>query len=274
MKWGSYCPLKRDKGDFSVTTIKEVKEALLKESEWKPWMTALEKDTRQGVKKALEQWQHRKEKYDHLLSEHKKKLDFDNSYRPFPHALIAGTDEAGRGPLAGPVVTAAVILPEDCPTLLGLNDSKQLSKEARESFIEKIKECAIATSIHFQPTSVIDEINIYETTKQSMKASIETLCRKPDFILADAMTLSMDVPQRSIIKGDAKSLAIAAASILAKTARDHYMEKMAEKYPEYGFEKHVGYGTKQHLEALRQYGPTEIHRKTFEPIKSMILQKG
>ncbi|HWI47856.1 MAG TPA: ribonuclease HII [Rummeliibacillus sp.] len=257
-----------------MSTIKEVKQALLKETEWQPWMAELEKDTRQGVKNALKQWHHRKEKYDHLLSEHKKKLAFDESYRAFPHALIAGTDEAGRGPLAGPVVTAAVILPEDCPSLVGLNDSKQLSKEVRESYIEKIQQCAISTSIHFQPASVIDEINIYEATKQSMKASIESLSEKPDFVLADAMTLPIDIPQQSVIKGDAKSLAIAAASILAKTARDHYMEEIAEKYPEYGFEKHAGYGTKQHLEALIQYGPIEIHRTTFEPIKSMILQKG
>lgn len=257
-----------------MSTIKEIKDALLKETEWQPWMSELETDTRQGVFKALEQWNRHKEKNDCLLSEHKKKLEFDKSFRKFPHALIAGTDEAGRGPLAGPVVTAAVILPEDCPTLVGLNDSKQLSKEARESFKTKIEECAIASYIHFQPASVIDEVNIYEATKQSMKTSIESLSKKPDFVLADAMTLSIDIPQQSVIKGDAKSLAIAAASILAKTARDHYMERMAEKYPEYGFEKHAGYGTKQHLEALKQYGPTEIHRKTFEPIKSMILQKG
>ncbi len=257
-----------------MSTIKEIKDSLLKEEEWQPWMSELEDDTRQGVKKALEQWHNRKEKHDHLLSEHKKKLAFDESFRPFSKALVAGTDEAGRGPLAGPVVTAAVILPEDCPTLIGLNDSKQLSKEVREEFIEKIEQCAIATAIHFQPASVIDDINIYEATKQSMKASIESLAIKPDFVLADAMTLPIDIPQKSIIKGDAKSLAIAAASILAKTARDHYMEEMAKKYPEYGFEKHAGYGTKQHLEALNQYGPTEIHRTTFEPIKSMILQKG
>ncbi|MGG0657916.1 ribonuclease HII [Rummeliibacillus pycnus] len=257
-----------------MSTIKQIKEDLLKEKEWQPWMNDLEKDERQGVKNALKQWNHRKEKQDYLLSEHNKKLAFDESFRPFSHALVAGTDEAGRGPLAGPVVTAAVILPEDCPTLIGLNDSKQLSKESRESFIDKIQQCAIATAIHFQPANVIDEMNIYEATKQSMKASIEALTKKPDFVLADAMTLPINIPQQSVIKGDAKSLAIAAASILAKTARDHYMEEMADKYPEYGFEKHAGYGTQQHLEALRQYGPIEIHRKTFEPIKSMILQKG
>lgn len=257
-----------------MSTVKEIKEALVKETEWQNWMSELKNDSRQGVKKALEQWQNRKEKYDQLLIEHKNKLDFDDSYRPFPHALVAGIDEAGRGPLAGPVVTAAVILPEECPTLVGLNDSKQLTKEAREDFIEKIEQCALATSIHFQPPSVIDEINIYEATKQSMKTAIESLPKKPDFVLADAMTLPIHIPQQSIIKGDAKSLAIAAASILAKTARDHYMKEMSEKYPNYGFEKHVGYGTKQHLEALNQYGPTKIHRLTFEPIKSMMLKKG
>lgn len=127
--------------------------------------------------------------------------------------------------------------------------------------------------MHFQPAEVIDDINIYEATRQSMKASIEQLAVKPDYVLADAMTLDIDIPQSSIIKGDAKSLAIAAASILAKTARDHYMEQMDEQYPGYGFAQHAGYGTKQHLEALNQLGVTPIHRKTFEPIKTMI-QKG
>ncbi len=133
-----------------------------------------------------------------------------------------------------------------------------------------VKEHAISYSIHFQNTKVIDDINIYEATKQSMVTSIETLKIKPNFVIADAMTLPINLPQKSIIKGDAQSLAIAAASILAKTARDEYMEKLAQEFPQYGFEQHAGYGTKQHLEALAKYGPTIHHRASFEPIKSMM----
>ncbi|MFE6167160.1 ribonuclease HII [Viridibacillus arvi] len=257
-----------------MKTIKDIKEALNNEQQYQSWMEEIESDERLGVQKVWQQWLRKKAKLDKLIVEHEEKLEFDNSYRTHPTANIAGTDEAGRGPLAGPVVTAAVILPKDCPELVGLNDSKQLSKETRELFMAKIMECAIATSIHFQPAEVIDDLNIYEATKQSMKASIEMLQVKPDFVLADAMTLPIDIPQDSIIKGDAKSLAIAAASILAKTARDHYMEEMDVKYPQYGFAQHAGYGTKQHLEALGEFGPTDIHRTTFEPIKSMMLKKG
>ncbi|MBK3494408.1 ribonuclease HII [Viridibacillus sp. YIM B01967] len=256
-----------------MKTIKDIKEALNSEQQYQPWMLEVEADERAGVKKLWQQWLRKKAKQEKLQQEHEEKLQFDDSYRANPNAYIAGTDEAGRGPLAGPVVTAAVILPKNCLELVGLNDSKQLSKETRESFIAKIKACAIATAVHFQSTEVIDDLNIYEATKQSMKASIEALQVKPDFVLADAMKLPIDIPQASIIKGDAKSLAIAAASILAKTARDHYMEEMDSIYPQYGFSQHAGYGTKQHLEALREFGPTDIHRKTFEPIKSMILKK-
>lgn len=166
-------------------------------------------------------------------------------------------------------MTAAVILPTNCEALVGLNDSKQLSKDKRNGFATLIKEHAISYSIHFQPAEQIDELNIYEATKQSMKASVESLSTKPDVVLIDAMTLPITIPQDSIIKGDAKSLAIAAASILAKTARDEYMEQLDEEFPMYGFGQHAGYGTKQHLKALEEFGPTIHHRKSFEPIKSM-----
>lgn len=254
-------------------TIKAIKEALAVEQEWQEWMEELKTDARDGVKKALKSWENQFEKRQKIVQEHEAKLAFDASYRTHGGAYIAGTDEAGRGPLAGPVVTAAVILPAYCPELVGLNDSKQLSAEKREAFMELVEKHALASYVHFQSEDAIDELNIYEATRQSMKASIENLAIKPDFVLADAMTLDIDIPQDSIIKGDAKSLAIAAASILAKTARDRYMEEMDEKYPGYGFAKHAGYGTKQHLEAIDTLGVTPIHRKTFEPIKS-ILKKG
>ncbi len=255
-----------------MKTIKAIKEALAQEHTWQEWMTELEQDEREGVKKALQSWKRQQEKREKLQQEHEAKIQFDDAYRTYEGAYIAGTDEAGRGPLAGPVVTAAVILPAKCDALLGLNDSKQLSLEKREQFMRLIEEHALASYIHFQSEKAIDTLNIYEATRQSMKASIEGLSIQPDFVLADAMTLDIAIPQESVIKGDAKSLSIAAASILAKTARDHYMEQMDEKYPGYGFAKHAGYGTKQHLEAIQQLGVTPIHRKTFEPIKSM-LQK-
>lgn len=256
-----------------MTTIKEIKEKLSTETVWQSWMDELAKDERTGVQNALKSWQRAQEKQQKLVDEHQSKLAFDQSFRENNASLVAGTDEAGRGPLAGPVVTAAVILPNNaCEALLGLNDSKQLSHDKREEFIEKIMQTAVATAVHFQSVEVIDDINIYEATRESMKASIEKLAVQPDYVLADAMKLDIEIAQSSIIKGDAKSLAIAAASILAKTARDHYMEDMDEQYPGYGFAKHAGYGTKQHLEALDHLGVTPIHRKTFEPIKTMLLK--
>lgn len=222
-----------------MTTIKEITEALKQAQQQEPWMDAIVQDERSGVQKAWAQFQKRLQKQQQLQDAHTEKLAFDASYLPHPDAFIAGTDEAGRGPLAGPVVTAAVILPNYCGELLGINDSKQLSKETREKFVAMIKTHAIAYAVHFQPAEVIDAINIYEATKQSMKASIEALEIKPDFVLADAMTLPIDIPQASVIKGDAKSLAIAAASILAKTARDDYMEQLHELFPQYGFAQHL-----------------------------------
>ncbi|WP_025113919.1 ribonuclease HII [Lysinibacillus fusiformis] len=251
-----------------MRSIKEITVALKDAKEWQEWMSDIAEDERVGVQKAWLSWQKKQDKKRQLLQEHQAKVAFDLSYGGID-ALIAGVDEAGRGPLAGPVVTAAVILPTNCEALVGLNDSKQLSKDKRNAFATLIKEHAISYFIHFQPAQQIDELNIYEATKQSMKASVESLSRKPDYVLVDAMTLPMAIPQDSIIKGDAKSLAIAAASILAKTARDDYMEQLDKDFPMYGFAQHAGYGTKQHLKALEEYGPTIHHRKSFEPIKSM-----
>lgn len=253
-----------------MKTIKEITKRLKEASDVEQWMEEIEQDERAGVQKAWAQFQKRLEKKRALQQAHDEKIAFDGSYLPNSDGYIAGVDEAGRGPLAGPVVTAAVILPNDCQALLGLNDSKQLAKETRERFAVLIREYAIAYAIHFQPVEEIDRLNIYEATKESMKASVDGLKVKPDFVLVDAMTLPIDIPQASIIKGDAKSLAIAAASILAKTARDDYMTKLDEQYPQYGFAKHAGYGTKQHLEAIELYGITPHHRKSFEPIKTIV----
>ncbi|MFJ8087326.1 ribonuclease HII [Lysinibacillus sp. NPDC095746] len=252
-----------------MKTIKEITTALKEAEEWQDWMTGVAIDERAGVQKAWQSWQRSQEKKQQILQEHQAKVDFDRSYGG-ENTLIAGVDEAGRGPLAGPVVTAAVILPANCEALVGLNDSKQLSKDKRNAYAALVKEHALCYFIHFQSTQQIDELNIYEATKQSMKTSVESLSIKPNYVLVDAMTLPISIPQDSIIKGDAKSLAIAAASILAKTARDDYMDQLDEQFPMYGFAQHAGYGTKQHLMALEKFGPTIHHRKSFEPIKSML----
>lgn len=251
---------------ITMQTVKEITAALKVATSKEVWMDELAQDGRASVQKAWTQFLKRIEKQEQLQQAHNEKIAFDRQYGK----LVAGVDEAGRGPLAGPVVTAAVILDENCQALCGLNDSKQLSKEARERFASLVKEHAISYYIHFQSAEEIDRLNIYEATKRSMTESVTKLHITPDFVLIDAMTLPISIPQASIIKGDAKSLAIAAASILAKTARDQYMDNLALEYPQYGFEQHAGYGTKQHLLALEQYGPIIHHRKSFEPIKSMM----
>ncbi|WP_431029455.1 ribonuclease HII [Lysinibacillus sp. LZ02] len=253
-----------------MRTIKEITAALKQAEQLQPWMKELQQDERASVQKAWLQFEKRMAKKQAVLDAHHEKCAFDASFLPYPEACVVGIDEAGRGPLAGPVVTAAVVLPNHCEALVGINDSKQLSKEMRENYVARIKEHAISYSIHFQSAEMIDTLNIYEATKQSMVESVQGLAVTPDVVLADAMTLPIDIPQHAVIKGDAKSLAIAAASILAKTARDQYMEQLHVQFPQYGFNQHAGYGTKQHLAALEQFGPTEHHRKSFEPIKSMI----
>ena len=177
---------------------------------------------------------------------------------------IAGTDEVGRGPLAGPLVCAAAIL-DPLVKIEGLNDSKKLSEKKREFLYDEIKEKALAFSIVYIDEVTIDEINIYQASKKGMLDAVEQLTIKADYVLSDAMPLG-DIPHESIIKGDSKSASIAAASILAKVDRDRFMVKLSKKYPEYGFEKHKGYPTKQHLEALNTYGVLEIHRKTYKPV--------
>ncbi len=176
---------------------------------------------------------------------------------------IAGIDEVGRGPLAGPVVAAAVILPEDFD-VLGVNDSKKLSEKRREELFIKIKEKAIAWAIGMADNRIIDEINILQATKQAMREAVGNLEVEPEHLLIDAVKLEdVEIPQTSIIKGDEKSLSVAAASILAKVTRDHMMVDYANEFPGYAFEKNKGYGTKAHYEGLRAQGLCPIHRKTF-----------
>jgi ribonuclease HII len=185
---------------------------------------------------------------------------------------IAGVDEAGRGPLAGPVVAAAVILKKGA-TFKYVNDSKQLTEKQRELALIEIKENALSIGIGICSVDEIDLINIYRASREAMISAIRQLKIKPDFLLIDAMPMEIDIPLLSIIKGDTLSVSIAAASIVAKTTRDGYMMEMDKLFPEYGFKNHKGYGTKEHLEAIKTYGITPIHRKTYEPIKSLLKKK-
>ena len=253
-----------------MKTIKDITAAFKAATKSEEWMEQFKVDERVAVQKAIAQFEKRMEKIRLVQQSHDEKLAFDSSFLQQPTHFVAGVDEAGRGPLAGPVVTAAVILPNNCQQLLGVNDSKQLSKEMRNNYASRIKEHALSYSIHFQPVEAIDCLNILEATRQSMTASVESLEIEPHVVIADAMVLPVKMEQHSIIKGDAKSLCIAAASILAKTARDEYMENLAKQFPQYGFEQHAGYGTKQHLQAIETYGVTHEHRTTFEPIKSIV----
>lgn len=186
---------------------------------------------------------------------------------------IAGVDEVGRGPLVGPVVAAAVILPENY-VLEGLNDSKKLSEKKRDKFYDIIMQDALAVGIGEISPEVIDEVNIYEASKLAMLEALKNLKIKPEHVLIDAMPLDLKMPSTSIIHGDALSLSIAAASVIAKVTRDRMMYELHEKYPEYHFDKHKGYPTKLHLECLQKYGPLENYRFTYKPVHDLILRGG
>ena len=185
--------------------------------------------------------------------------------------FIVGTDEAGRGPLAGPVVAAAVILPQGYENDL-INDSKQLSEKQRNVLFDVIKKDAIAIGVGVVDADEIDLIKIYEAARKAMKIAIENINHQFDLVLTDCMKLpGYSVPVIDIVKGDAKALPIAAASIIAKVTRDRMMDELDQAYPNYKFAKHKGYGTKDHLDALKKYGPIEhIHRKTFKPVSKII----
>jgi ribonuclease HII len=182
---------------------------------------------------------------------------------------IAGTDEVGRGPMAGPLVAAAVILPEGLE-IPGINDSKKLSPKKREELYQIIKEKAIEVTVTFIDVEEVDRLNVYQASKLAMTKCIQKMKHKVDYILTDAMNLDLDIPYLSLIKGDAKSASIAAASIIAKVERDRYMVEIDAKYPQYGFKKHKGYVTKAHLEAIKKYGVTEMHRKSFAPVQEIL----
>ena len=218
-------------------------------------------DERTSVKNLVRKYEKKLEDYRNELKRLDQMMIYERKYADL--GLIAGIDEAGRGPLAGPVVAAAVILPKDHP-ILYVNDSKQLSEKKREALYEVIMKEAVSVGVGMASEKVIDEINILQATYRAMREAVSKLTPYPDVTLNDAVTIpELSLHQVPIIKGDAKSASIAAASIIAKVTRDRIMKEYDKLYPEYGFASHKGYGSQQHMEALKQYGPCPIHRMTF-----------
>lgn len=251
-------------------TIAQIKEKLVQIHDAQDaYVLQLRKDERAGVQKLIQQFENRLAKEQAMINKAKTMRQFENELLAKGYQAICGIDEVGRGPLAGPVVAAAVILPND-ELILGLNDSKQLSEKKRESLYQIIQEKAVAIGIGVVDETTIDAINIYQAARLAMTKAVEQLAVQPDYLLIDAMELDLDIQQISLIKGDARSQSIAAASIIAKVYRDHLMVELDKQYPGYSFGKNAGYGTKEHLEGLEKYGVTPIHRKTFAPIKDMI----
>ena len=252
-----------------MPTIKEVKERLAMIDELDhPLFEELILDGRAGVQAAISK---RKRELQKQVDEDlrlEKMLAYEKELYAQGIDLIAGVDEVGRGPLAGPVVAAAVILPKGCK-IPGLNDSKKIPKSKHKEIYEAVLQNAVAIGIGIKDNQVIDQVNIYEATKLAMMEAIGQLEPQPQHLLIDAMRLDLPIPQTSIIKGDANSLSIAAASIVAKVTRDQMMEEFDCEYPGYDFTQNAGYGTVNHLAGLHKLGVTPIHRRSFEPVKSM-----
>ncbi|GAB2025000.1 ribonuclease HII [Lactovum odontotermitis] len=251
-------------------TIKNIKAELAQLTNLtSPRFTELAQDERVGVQTAVKQRQKQLRAEIAEDARLEQMLSYEKSLYAQGVHYIAGIDEVGRGPLAGPVVAAAVILPENCK-IPHLNDSKQIPKKHHQEIFEAVQQQALAIGIGSCSTETIDDINIYQASRQAMMQAVALLEISPEYLLIDAMKLDLPIAQSSIIKGDAKSLSIAAASIVAKVTRDRLMADYDKKYPGYDFAQNAGYGTAKHLAALAELGVTPIHRKSFEPVKSML----
>lgn len=251
--------------DLSITEIRKLVEKMDEVS--KDFLQLLIEDKRKGVNELARQLKAKEEQHSRLAAQWEEMSQFERKLRDQGKQVIAGIDEVGRGPLAGPVVACAVALPTDF-YLPGLNDSKKVPVAMREAFYEVIKRDALAIGIGIVSSARIDEINILEATREAMRLAIAELGPQPDACLIDAVHLT-DLPfmQIPIIGGDGKSVSIAAASIVAKVTRDRLMAEYAKEYPAYGFEKNAGYGTAEHLQAIQRYGPCPIHRASFAGVK-------
>ncbi|MDX9873078.1 MAG: ribonuclease HII, partial [Clostridia bacterium] len=249
--------------NWSNLTLDEINRMLYASTEEEAAMLLrqLAGDTRKGVRQLVTQYQKRLDREQAERERLRQLWQYERELAQAGYRFIGGIDEAGRGPLAGPVVAACVILPLETE-LVGLNDSKQVSAKERAVLAEVIKEKAVAWSVGVCDHQEIDRINILQATKKAMLDAVEKLSHPPDYLLIDALELSCAIPQQAVIHGDALSASIAAASIIAKTYRDGLMEMMDVLYPAYGFKEHKGYGTSRHLEALLEFGPCPIHRHT------------
>ena len=252
---------------YTISQIKELLSSIHTIED--PMFQQLSLDMRKGVQTVLKSCQKRIEK-EQKRAEHFIEMQY---YERLAYqegaSFIAGVDEVGRGPLAGPVVAAAVILPKNIEDL-GFDDSKKLSASKREEIYRLIQEKAIAIGIGIVDADIIDQVNIYQASRLAMQQAVSELKIQPDYLLIDAMKIDVNTPQIGIIKGDAKSISIAAASIVAKQVRDQMMQEFDELYPGYDFSNNAGYGTPKHLEGLRTKGICPIHRKTFAPIKDFL----
>ncbi len=246
-----------------MKSIAEIKNELDMCGSYDDFIAEYEADSRSGVRRLVFQAQRKKESHE----AEQKRLDtitlYEKKYCNKGIEYIGGIDEVGRGPYAGPVVAACVILQKGS-RIEGINDSKKLSLKKREELFDIITEKALSIGIGMADNQEIDRLNILQATYKAMERALENMTLKPQQLLVDAVTIpNIDIPQEAIIKGDAKSISIGAASIIAKVTRDRIMTKYAEKYPEYGFEKNVGYGTREHEEAIIKHGLCPIHRRSF-----------
>lgn len=247
-------------------TIKELEAALAAPEVSEEFLAACREDPRKAAARLVRRYEKAQAEHARLL----KMYAYEHEAWARGHEIVAGVDEAGRGPLAGPVSVAAVILPHDL-CLPKLNDSKKLSAKVREELFDEIQEKAIAVGTALIDAQTIDRVNIYQATINGMYEAIFSLQPEPQEVLIDAVPLeNLPMASQSIIKGDAKSASIAAASIIAKVTRDRLMDEYDKIYPEYGFAQHKGYGTAQHIEALKKYGLCPIHRRSFEPVRSLV----
>ena len=252
-------------------TISEIREILLG-SPSEEFLVELELDQRVAVKKLLQAYHKRIEKAALERERFHKMLSYERQYYDEGAKLIAGVDEAGRGPLAGPLVIAAVVMPQEF-FISGLNDSKQISASKRDKLYDEILQKALSVSVNIVSISNIDELNIYRATQQGMAEVLLHLDKQPDVALIDAMPVEAgDIKTVSLVHGDTLSASIAAASIIAKVTRDRIMEKLDTLYPAYKFANNKGYGSKDHMQAIDQDGVTEWHRRSYEPVKSLNLE--
>ncbi|GAA0461122.1 ribonuclease HII [Alkalibacillus silvisoli] len=248
-------------------TINEIKQQLKDDELTTEGIAILRQDERAGVQKLLQQYDQKLEEKRQLKVQYEQMKVYEYQLKSKGYFSVAGIDEVGRGPLAGPVVAASVIIDPHDESLVGINDSKKLSEVKRNQFYETVLTHARALGVGIVDRQTIDEINIYEASKKAMKLAIDDMDINADYYLLDAMKLEgLNAPQQSLIKGDQKSVSIAAASVVAKVIRDRLMVEAGKEYPAFEFDRNMGYGTKNHLKALEEHGPTVYHRMSFNPV--------